>query len=109
MYAAKRAQGGVATYSTSHDSHSSERLTLVGALRRAIATDELSLHYQAQVDCVTGRLMGVEALVRWEHPLRGLLAPDQFVPIAEQAGLIDPLSRWVLRAALVQVTTASPT
>ena len=66
-----RAQGGVATYSTNHDSHSSERLTLVGALRRAIGTDELSLHYQPQINCVTGRLVGMEALVRWWHPERG--------------------------------------
>jgi len=102
MYAAKRAQGGVATYSTSHDSHSSERLTLVGALRRAIATDELSLHYQPQVDCVTGRLMGMEALVRWWHPERGLIGPDQFVPLAEQSGLIRQLTRWVLAAAIGQ-------
>jgi len=102
MYAAKRAQGGVATYSTSHDSHSSERLTLVGALRRAIATDELSLHYQPQVDCVTGRLMGLEALVRWWHPERGLIGPDEFVPLAEQSGLIRQLTRWVLAAAIGQ-------
>lgn len=102
MYAAKRAQGGVETYSPNHDRHSSERLTLVGALRRAIATDELSLHYQPQVECVTGDLAGVEALVRWWHPERGLIGPDQFVPLAEQSGLIRQLTRWVLAGALSQ-------
>jgi EAL domain-containing protein (putative c-di-GMP-specific phosphodiesterase class I) len=61
------------------------------------------LHFQPKLDVRTQRLVGVEALVRWEHPLRGLLSPDQFIPTAEQAGLIDPLSRWVMRAALVQV------
>jgi predicted signal transduction protein with EAL and GGDEF domain len=64
MYTAKRARTGVAIYSPDHDSHSSERLALVTALRRAIAMEELSLRYQPQVDCKTGRLAGVEALVR---------------------------------------------
>ncbi|MCA1645375.1 MAG: EAL domain-containing protein, partial [Chloroflexi bacterium] len=104
MYAAKRARGGVATYSPSSDGHSSERLMLVAALRRAIPTDELSLHYQPQIDCATGHLMGVEALVRWWHPERGLIGPDQFVPLAEQSGLIRQLTRWVLAAALAQST-----
>jgi EAL domain-containing protein (putative c-di-GMP-specific phosphodiesterase class I) len=102
MYAAKRAQGGVATYTPSHNRHSSERLALVGALRRAILTDELSLHYQAQIDCGSGRLTGIEALVRWWHPERGLIGPDQFVPLAEQSGLVRQLTRWVLAAALGQ-------
>src|SRR5207302_9620562 len=78
-------------------------LSLIGELQRAIDEGELVLHFQPKLDLRTQQLVGVEALVRWEHPLRGLLAPDQFIPVAEQAGLIDPLSRWVLRAALVQV------
>jgi diguanylate cyclase (GGDEF)-like protein/PAS domain S-box-containing protein len=102
MYTAKRAQSRVATYAPHHDSHSSERLALVAALRRAITLEELSLHYQPQVDCRTGRLARVEALVRWWHPERGLILPDQFVPLAEQCGLITQLTRWVLAAALSQ-------
>ena len=102
MYAAKRAHRGTVTYTPDHDSHSSERLSLVAALRRAITLEELSLHYQPQVDCATGRLAGVEALVRWWHPERGLILPDQFVPLAEQSGLIRQLTRWVLSAALGQ-------
>jgi diguanylate cyclase (GGDEF)-like protein/PAS domain S-box-containing protein len=102
MYAAKRARGGVATYAPDHDSHTSERLALVGALRRAISVDELSLHYQPLVDCATGRLAGVEALVRWWHPERGLIGPDQFVPLAEQSGLIRQMTRWVVTTAISQ-------
>jgi diguanylate cyclase (GGDEF)-like protein/PAS domain S-box-containing protein len=102
MYTAKRAQSGVATYAPHHDSQSAERLALVAGLRRAITLEELSLHYQPQVDCATGRMTGVEALVRWWHPERGLILPDQFVPLAEQSGLIGQLTRWVLAAALSQ-------
>jgi diguanylate cyclase (GGDEF)-like protein/PAS domain S-box-containing protein len=102
MYAAKRARGGVATYTAEHDRHSSERLALVSALRRAIALDELSLHYQPQVDCRTGKPVAMEALVRWWHPERGLIGPDEFVPLAEQSGLIRQVTRWVLAAALAQ-------
>ncbi len=102
MYAAKRARGGCATYSPDLDRHSSERLGLVSELRRAIATDELSLHFQPQVDCMTGDLSGIEALVRWWHPERGLIGPDQFVTLAEQSGLIRSLTRWVLSSALAQ-------
>jgi predicted signal transduction protein with EAL and GGDEF domain len=104
MYTAKRARSGIATYAPHHDSQSSERLAVVAALRRAITLDELSLHYQPQVNCVTGRVTGVEALVRWWHPERGLILPDQFVPLAEQSGLIRQLTRWVLAAALSQTS-----
>jgi len=99
MYAAKRAQGGVATYSTSHDSHSSERLALVGALRRAHrhrrAEPALTIR---KSHCVTG-----SADWAWKRscaggiPMRGLIGPDEFVPLAEQSGLIRQLTRWVLR------------
>ena len=102
MYTAKRAQSGVATYAPEHDSHSAERLTVVAALRRAITLDELSLHYQPQIDFASGRLAGIEALVRWWHPERGMILPDQFLPLAEQSGLIRQLTRWVLTAALSQ-------
>jgi diguanylate cyclase (GGDEF)-like protein/PAS domain S-box-containing protein len=79
-----------------------ERLTLEQDLRAGIARDELTLLYQPKVDARTGRLTGVEALVRWNHPLRGLVAPDQFIPIAEQSGLINDVDTWVLAAACRQ-------
>jgi EAL domain-containing protein (putative c-di-GMP-specific phosphodiesterase class I) len=74
----------------------------VGELRRAIDQSDLALYYQPKVSLPHERVTCVEALVRWTHPRRGLLGPDQFVPIAEQTGLIRPLARWVLEAALRQ-------
>ncbi|MDP8978874.1 MAG: EAL domain-containing protein [Actinomycetota bacterium] len=70
-----------------------ERLTLLADLRRAIDADELTLHYQPQADLRQDRITGVEALVRWRHPQRGMLAPDQFIPAAEQSSLMSR-SRW---------------
>jgi diguanylate cyclase (GGDEF)-like protein/PAS domain S-box-containing protein len=102
MYVAKQTRGGYALHTPDQDQTSSERLTLVGALRRAIADDELTLHYQPKVDCRTGAVAGVEALVRWQHPQQGLIPPDRFIPLAEQTGLIRPLTRWVLNAAMRQ-------
>jgi diguanylate cyclase (GGDEF)-like protein/PAS domain S-box-containing protein len=105
MYNAKRAQSGIATYAPDHDSQSSERRAFVAALQRAITLEELSLHYQPQLDCRSGLVSGVEALVRWWHPQLGLIQPDQFVPLAEQSGLIGQLTRWILASALSQSAT----
>jgi diguanylate cyclase (GGDEF)-like protein len=102
MYHAKETRSGIETYDSARDPHSTQRLSLFGQLRRAIEDDELVLHYQPKVDLETGRVSGVEALVRWQHPERGLLAPDTFVPLAEQTGLMKSLTTNVLEQALRQ-------
>lgn len=79
------------------------RLDTVNALRRALDTDELLLHYQPEVDLATGHWLGFEALLRWERPQHGLVMPEQFVPIAEESGLIVPIGAWVLHRATAQL------
>jgi diguanylate cyclase len=100
MYDAKRGRHGVAAYSPERDPHSADRLALLAELRRAIERDELVLHYQPKLNVATGELEGVEALVRWQHPTRGLLAPDAFVPLAASTGAVADLTRWVVEHAL---------
>jgi diguanylate cyclase (GGDEF)-like protein len=102
MYVAKRGRLGATVYRPDLDQYSPERLALVGALRQAIEQDQLTLFYQPQVDCRTGELVGVEALLRWQHSEQGWIPPDRFVPLAEHTGLIGPLTRWVLERALRQ-------
>jgi diguanylate cyclase (GGDEF)-like protein len=102
MYEAKRGHHGVMTYSADRDPYSADRLGLLAELRRAIEHDELVLHYQPKVAVATGALTGVEALVRWQHPARGLLGPEQFVPLAESTGAVADLTRWVVNRALAQ-------
>jgi diguanylate cyclase (GGDEF)-like protein/PAS domain S-box-containing protein len=102
MYTAKRTHSGYAFYDAAHDQFSPHRLALVDDLRQAIANGALVLHYQPQVEVATGRIRGVEALVRWPHPRHGLIPPDQFIPLAEQTGLIASLTHWVVRDALRQ-------
>lgn len=100
MYQAKRLNNGLAFYAPGQDQHTPERLGLLGELRRAIAENELVLHYQPVIDIASRRLVAVEALVRWNHPSRGLLGPDNFVPLAEHTGVIRALDRWVIHAAV---------
>jgi diguanylate cyclase (GGDEF)-like protein len=102
MFTAKRDQLGFAMYVPDLDAHSPDRLGLVADLRRAILGDELVLHYQPLMEIDTGRSTCVEALVRWQHPQRGLVSPDEFISLAEETGLIRPLSKWVLDHALQQ-------
>ena len=102
MYDAKRARSGVATYSPEHDPYSADRLGLLAELRRALEHDELVLHFQPKVALRDGSVVGVEALVRWRHPTRGLLSPSDFVPLAERTGAVADLTRWVLAAAARQ-------
>jgi diguanylate cyclase (GGDEF)-like protein len=102
MYLAKDNQIGVSAYDSSVDGHSPARAALLGDLRRAIGERELSLHFQPKSSLTTGEVTGVEALVRWQHPTQGLLSPEAFVPLAERTGLVHPLTRFVLDAALAQ-------
>jgi diguanylate cyclase (GGDEF)-like protein len=102
MYQAKRANIGIAVYDAASDPHDITQLGLLVELRRAIASDQLVLHYQPKAQLGTGELTGVEALVRWQHPVRGLLPPAAFVPLAENTGLMAPLTEWVLRNAIGQ-------
>jgi EAL domain-containing protein (putative c-di-GMP-specific phosphodiesterase class I) len=102
MYIAKRSGSGHAVYTSQLDEHSPMRLALVGEMRQAIDAGQFVLHYQPLVGLLKGDATRVEALVRWQHPQRGFIPPDQFIPLAEQTGLIEPLTHWVLNAALAQ-------
>jgi len=102
MYQAKRSKSGYAMYSVGEEEASRDRLLLLGELREAIEHAQLWLYYQPAVDPSTKRIIGMEALVRWQHPRLGLLSAASFIPFAEQTGLIRPLGEWVLRTAIAQ-------
>lgn len=99
MYAAKQGGIGYIIYDTKIDQYSPRRLALMAELRQAIEGDQLFLHYQPRIDLQTRRIIGVEALVRWQHPQHGLIPPDQFIAPAEKTGLIKPLTLWVFNTA----------
>jgi diguanylate cyclase len=102
MYHAKAKNAGWAFYDASSARDDRGRLSLVGELRGALARNELVLHYQPKAFLADGQVRSVEALVRWQHPVRGLVQPDDFIPLVQHTGLINPLTRYVIDAALRQ-------
>lgn len=102
MYQAKRSGSGFRLYAQDQDPHSLRRLSLIGELHDAIRNGQLVLHYQPKVDLRRQRTTAVEALVRWQHPTLGMILPEEFVPLAEQHGVITTLTDWVLNESVRQ-------
>jgi diguanylate cyclase (GGDEF)-like protein len=102
-HAKERGRGGIEAFDPALRTEHGRRLTLESHLRRALVQDELFVQYQPQLDLRGESLAGFEALVRWRHPEFGLVAPDEFIPIAEETGLILPIGEWVMRTALAQL------
>jgi diguanylate cyclase (GGDEF)-like protein len=100
MYVAKAQHSGVVRYDPTHDHYDAANLGLIAELRHAIDDDQLVLHYQPKAATVDGRIEAVETLLRWQHPVHGLIYPDTFLPLAEPTDLIDRITDWVLRHAL---------
>ena len=100
MYQAKRERSGVATYDAALDEHSTDRLETLSHLREAMYADQLHVRYQPVLRAENHQLTGFEALLRWDHPERGLLLPAEFIPLAERTSLIHALTRWVLLTAV---------
>jgi diguanylate cyclase (GGDEF)-like protein len=106
MYIAKAGRRGMSVYDSEGDSNSPARLIILGDLRRALdAGDQLSIHYQPKLDLNTRAIVGLEALLRWNHPVRGMIPPGDFIPLAEQTGLVHLLTRRVLEMVLSQIRT----
>ena len=102
MYRAKQQGNAYQFYAQQMSAHSVERLELEAALRQALERDELRLHYQPKIEARTGRVTGIECLLRWQHQTLGTVQPDQLVPLAEETGLIVPIGKWALRTACLQ-------
>ena len=102
MYAAKRAKSGFATYDMRLEEDRQDHLTLLGEIRRAIDQNELVLFYQPKFNFAKNAVTGVEALIRWQHPTRGIVSPADFIPFAEQTGNIRMITRWVIDSAIAQ-------
>lgn len=105
MYEAKRSHRGLVTYDPSIDHNTTRRLQLATELRRAIAADELEVYYQPVADLRSGQVRGFEALLRWRHDHYGSVSPNEFIPVAEQTGIIGELTWWVLDKSLRQLRT----
>jgi diguanylate cyclase (GGDEF)-like protein len=107
MYVAKASGGGVSFYDAEKDTHTVARLGLLGELRHAVDSGDLEVHYQPKINLVTADVVGFEALVRWQHPQLGLVMPDDFIPLAEQSGLMPRLTSAVLEEVLSQLASWS--
>ena len=104
MYRAKEAgRGGMQFYDASMNASALERLVMESMLRRALERSEFVLHYQPRVDFAHGRIVGAEALIRWQHPERGLVPPIEFITLAEDANLVIPIGEWAIGAACHQM------
>lgn len=102
MYIAKQNKLGYSVYDPNKDTHSIGRLALMSELHDAIAQESLELYFHPKVNVSSNTVVGVEALLRWNHPQRGFIQPGEFIPLAEQTGLIKPLTQWVLEKAIMQ-------
>jgi diguanylate cyclase (GGDEF)-like protein len=100
MYQAKENASGFSYYDTTRDPNTLQRLEIINELRQAIDKDQLTLHFQPKVELPMGNVCAAEALLRWEHPAKGMIAPDDFIPLAEQTGHIRQLTMWVLESAI---------
>lgn len=101
-YAKEQGRGNFKFYTEDMNVNILKRVALENNLRKALEKEELRVHYQPQVNLATGQIIGIEALVRWQHPEQGMIFPDKFIPIAEETGLIAPVGEWVLKTACAQ-------
>ena len=102
MYNAKQNRSGYSIYDSSEDIHTISRLALMGELRQSMSNESLSVFYQPKIELLTGEICGAEALLRWDHHERGFISPEDFIPLAEQTGLIQPLTYWVMEQVAKQ-------
>jgi len=104
MYAAKLLEKNTfVIFQPEMDQLAQRRMLLESGLRKSLEKEELALHYQPQVDMKSGRIIGVEALLRWNHPEIGMVSPAEFIPVAEESGLIVEIGKWVLHTACKQM------
>jgi diguanylate cyclase (GGDEF)-like protein len=103
MYVAKTNRTKIEVYSSDRDDNSTDRLNMLSELRQALDDDSVELHYQPKVSAATSALLGMEALIRWRHPTRGMIMPDEFIPLAERSGIMPLITRRVILLALQQI------